>query len=89
MPDENACIPQGTYISSTTDTSIGSVSMTFIRNGHIFIHGTNLSGVTIEITDCDLENGTVSGFFKGTLTGLEVFALVRVNEGVFDDVCIE
>jgi len=61
VPDENSCIPEGIYTARNSDTDDGVVNMNYLSQSKIFSHDLDDSRAIIEITNCNLEEGIISG----------------------------
>ena len=88
VDDENSCIEPGVY-------EIGSLNGVAVLT-FLYINGlTNFSGGfgtgtgRLEITECDFDNGTISGNFSATLVNFGETITLEVTNGVFENVCLE
>lgn len=92
VDDEFSCIPEGVYRANTSDTKDGLVNINFLNGAGAFIHGLDQSDANIEITNCNLAEGTVSGNFSGVLflsmntTFPNQF--ISITGGSFDSICM-
>jgi len=88
VEDENSCIEPGVYVAGALNGE-GLLSFNYV-NGltNIFV-GLGEGEGRLEITECDFDNGTISGNFSATLTDFAGSTSIQVTNGVFEDVCLE
>ncbi len=86
-PDD--CIPIGVYSIENINPTDGIISITYAKGVEIHSAATGLLGSgTLEITDCDRIQKTVSGRFEAVLETGFGSTMVTITEGVFTDICL-